>query len=233
MPAAISAVLRLSGGRSGVGEGDGPRNRRAAVHRLGRCMPRSRVCSSSECGGGARFSSLSSTAAELNNCSMAATLLWELLFLIADGVVRILVLRGESGEFCFSGRSVRLVVSLFAKGLDLLCPPVGLHFRVGAFVAGRGSCSTLLLPSERSPILVQRFRSILAGAPRWWLMRLYQGLRSSGGGGRVSGFVCASTTQPSGAKSMMNRTPRDQSVIFFFYGVLCKTVGMYCVPALI
>ena len=147
LPAAIPAVLRLSGGRSGVGEGDGPRNRRAAVHRLGRCMPRSRVCSSSECGSGARFSS-SSTAAELNNCSMAATLLWELLFLIADGVVRILVLRGESDEFCFSGCSVRLVVSLFAKGLHLLCSPAGLHFRVGAFVAGRGSCSTLAEGSD-------------------------------------------------------------------------------------
>jgi len=148
LPAAISAVLRLSGGRSGVGEGDGPRNRRTAVHRLGRCMPRSRVCSSSKCGSRARFSSSSSTAAELNNCSMAGTLLWELLFLIADGVVRILVLRGESGEFCFSGRSVRLVVSLFAKGLDLLCSPVGLHFRVGAFVAGRRSCSTLAEGSD-------------------------------------------------------------------------------------
>jgi len=123
LPAAIPAVLRLSGGRSGVGEGDGPRNRRAAVHRLGRCMPRSRVCSSSECGGGARFSSSSST--ELNNCSMAVALLWELLFLIADGVVRILVLRGESGEFCFSGRSVRLVVSLFAKGVGPSVLPRG------------------------------------------------------------------------------------------------------------
>jgi len=149
-PAAVKRGEKGDFGAEPVAGGDfgGPPPLRWSVHRLGRCMPRSRVCSSSECGSRARFSSPSSTAAELNNCSMAGTLLWELLFLIADGVVRILVLRGESGEFCFSGRSVRLVVSLFAKGLDLLCSPVGLHFRVGAFVAGRGSCSTLAEGSD-------------------------------------------------------------------------------------
>ncbi|CAO2184224.1 unnamed protein product [Urochloa humidicola] len=48
-PASSPAVLRLSGGRRGVG----PRNRRADVYRLGRGLPRSRVCSLSLSGGGA------------------------------------------------------------------------------------------------------------------------------------------------------------------------------------
>ena len=43
-PAAISPVISLSGGRLSVRERDGPVNHRAAVHRLGSVLSRSRVC---------------------------------------------------------------------------------------------------------------------------------------------------------------------------------------------
>ena len=43
-PAAISPVISLSGGRLGVGERDGPVNHRAAVHRLGSVLSKSKVC---------------------------------------------------------------------------------------------------------------------------------------------------------------------------------------------
>jgi len=46
-PAAIPPASLPSGGLRGVGGGDGLGNRRADVYRVGRCLPRSRVCSSS------------------------------------------------------------------------------------------------------------------------------------------------------------------------------------------
>jgi hypothetical protein len=44
-PAAISPASFLSDCLRVVGEGDGSGNRRAVVHRVGRRLPRSRVCS--------------------------------------------------------------------------------------------------------------------------------------------------------------------------------------------
>ncbi|KAG2539462.1 hypothetical protein PVAP13_9NG481500 [Panicum virgatum] len=97
---------------------------------------------------------------------------------------------------------MRSVVFLFALGKVPLCSPVGFFFRVGDLVAGAGSSAGPWLPPgscftsgslwrdllegwissalfARSPIRVQHFRSILAGAPGWWILRLHQGLRSS------------------------------------------------------
>ena len=56
LPAPILVILFLSGGRSGAGEGDGSSNRRVAVYRLGRFLPRPRFCTLSTVGGGARVS---------------------------------------------------------------------------------------------------------------------------------------------------------------------------------
>ena len=53
-PTAIPSAPSLSGGRSGAGEGRGPRNRCADVYSLDLCSSRSRVCSPSLLGGGAR-----------------------------------------------------------------------------------------------------------------------------------------------------------------------------------
>jgi hypothetical protein len=44
-PAAISPASFLSGRPRVIGEGDGSGNHRAVVHRVGRRLPRSRVCS--------------------------------------------------------------------------------------------------------------------------------------------------------------------------------------------
>ena len=55
LPAPIPVIL-VSGGRSGVGEGDGSSNRHSAVYRLGRFLPRPRFCTLSTVGGGARVS---------------------------------------------------------------------------------------------------------------------------------------------------------------------------------
>ncbi|CAO2041420.1 unnamed protein product [Urochloa humidicola] len=149
---------------------------------------------------------------------------------------------------------LRLVmVYLFALGLDLLCSPVGCFFRVGNFVAGSGYTAGLLLsavrgsasffsgrpvsvlleiappfpPTVRSPILFQRDKSILAGVPGWWLMRLYQSLESSGGRSGGWGFDCVSGVQLGGSEqaSETNRSPGKMNmshrvlfVIFIFLG---------------
>jgi len=88
-----------------------------------------------------------------------------------------------------------------------LCSPVGFFFWVGDLVAGAGlsdgpwlpsgSCGASFISSRlwwarpegwisstsfaRSPIRVQRLRSILVGAPGWWTLRLHHALRSSDG----------------------------------------------------
>ena len=70
---------------------------------------------------------------------------------------------------------------------------------------------------------VQRLKSILDGAPGWWVMRLYQGLGSSGGGTGILDIAGASSAQQVGVVAMRtNRTPRNLSVIFFFKVLFVK-----------
>lgn len=121
---------------------------------------------------------------------------------------------GVSGK---DGR--RLVVFyLLAMWMELLCSPGGFFFRIGEFVAGSGFTVGLrllagsssasfsfgrlvlvlledappFLSTVRSPILFQRSKYIFVGGPGWWLMRLYQGLESFGGGSGSLGFDFAS-----------------------------------------
>lgn len=135
-------------------------------------------------------------------------------------------------------------------GMELVCSPKGFFFRIGDFFAGSGFTVGLLLlvgsgstsfssgwpvlvlledappflPTVRLLILFQRARSILVGGLGWWLIRLYQGLESSGGGSGGLGFDFASGAQPSISESELlrktNKIPRSLFVIFLFFGAL-------------
>ena len=80
----------------------------------------------------------------LKFCSMVAPLLWELRFLIAAGAaVSLLLLRGDSGEVCFSGRFVSFGLLLWvglssfsAIGGRWIVPAVG-------FVSGLPAATTV------------------------------------------------------------------------------------------
>jgi len=165
LPAAISPAPLLSGGRSGVGEGGGPRNRRADVYRLGCRFPRSRFGSPSLLGGGAR-SSLPACVGRASSAGSGACCgpLRRQISFSAGGVggscisgVGAFALR-RAEVFCpllFSGgvdgvavghadvglRYVLARVHLSRLGLDFLCSPVccwgSFLFQVGmVFVDG-------------------------------------------------------------------------------------------------
>jgi len=149
---------------------------------------------------------------------------------------------------------VRLVlVFLLALGKDLVCSPVSLTYRAGDAVAGCGFPGALLhrsgdggatfissglshllvsaprsSPSIRSPILFQRFRSVLMDLG-WWLLRLNHAMESDDGGFR--GFSFDSFPAGDGLRLLlltgapewirtMNRSSRDSFVIFFSFGGL-------------
>ena len=128
----IPAAFFLSDGRFGVGEGDGPRNRRADVYNLGCSSPRARFCSWPIVGGGARvYSPAIDGGARLAE---------------SGGVIRrrIRVLsRGTDGSWIFSGggamRYVRL--SFAAKGNRIFLFPCDASF---SRVAGAASDSGFL-----------------------------------------------------------------------------------------
>jgi hypothetical protein len=163
-------------------------------------------------------------------------LLFLLLIAAAGGSAGwILLLREFSSEGSYLGLSVRWVMVLsFAKGRDLRCSSRSFLFRVGVAVAGDGLFAGLgdftpPPPTVGLLILVQRIRSVLAAAPGRWLLRLYQGLRPTGGAVGVLG-VGAFSSSLGGARSTRkkNRMLRDLLLIFTFYGVLFVIGRMYC-----
>ena len=119
---------------------------------------------------------------------------------------------------------------LLAKGKDL-CSPWGCLFLVGDSVAGGGSPSRLpalpgsgsasfpsgclalsglegsasFSPPGGSPMFVLRLKSVLVGAPGWWLLRLHQVLRSSGGGDEAPGFRSARASRLGGLSVSASR----------------------------
>ncbi|CAN6331998.1 unnamed protein product [Urochloa humidicola] len=120
-PAAIPPTSSISGRRSGAGDGGGPGNRRADVHRLGRsrsCLPtgvvgearvRSRVCLSAGVAGGAwccrggfplwlafRGGVVEATAATA--CGIMLRLLLAPMVLLSGAI-------GEFGSFCLGVRA--------------------------------------------------------------------------------------------------------------------------------
>ena len=145
------------------------------------------------------------------------------------------------------------LVFLFALGKYLVCPLVGFLFQVGDCVGGRGSTAGRPLPlgcggagsssdrlwrvrlevspscppPTRLPIFVQGFKSISVRALGWWMMRLHQDLGSVGGRFGGVGFDCAPAAPPGGSEPRwkMNRASRGFYVIFFFFEVLCVSLG--------
>ena len=77
----------------------------------------------------------------------------------------------------------------------------------------------------------QRLKSISVGALGWWMMRLHQALGSVGGRSGGFGFVCAHAGCLGRAESTkkMNMASRGFYVIFFFFEVLCVSLGRYTV----
>ena len=172
-----------------------------------------------------------------------ATFWWILFPLLFPGCGDSVRVGGASGE----DPRMRSVVFLFALGKVPLCSPVGFFFRVGDLVAGAGSSAGPWLPPggcgvsftsgsmwrdllkgwissasfARSPIRVQRFRSILAGAPGWWILRLHQGLRSSDRAVEVFGVR---DVQPGGTvQTRKNGSLRAYCVISLFHkGLVVK-----------
>ena len=82
-------------------------------------------------------------------------------------------------------------------------------------------------PPTRLPIFVQGFKSISVRALGWWMMRLHQDLGSVGGRFGGVGFDCAPAAPPgrSEPRWKMNRASRGFYVIFFFFEVLCVSLG--------
>ena len=120
LPAGIPPVSFLSDGRPAIGEGDGPRNHRAAVHRLDSYISRPIYCSSPS-GVGAtvcrRSQSIDSFCGWPEETDVELLRLLFLLLLVAggDSARRILLLQKTSGEFFRLKSSVRL-------GRVLSCP---------------------------------------------------------------------------------------------------------------
>ena len=119
MPAGIPSVLFLSAGRPAVGEGDGPRNHRAAVDRLDSYIFRPNNCSSPSGGGawfGRRPQSVDSFRVQLEEMEFEPLRLVFLLLMAGDSVSArwILFLQMISSEFSRFKSSVRLVLLLIA-----------------------------------------------------------------------------------------------------------------------
>lgn len=161
------------------------------------------------------------------------------------------VASGFGGPPIPGGEGMRVLFCSRAKGMDLMRSPRSCFFRAGGFGVGGGTPVRLSFPVGnesassssgwpglwwledltplrsfslvRLSILVQRLKSILDGAPGWWVMRLNQGMGSSGGGTGVLDIACAASAQQVGAV--------DLSVISFFFGVLFYLEhNNYCAP---
>ena len=125
MPARIPSVLFLSDGRPAVGEGDGPRNHRAAVDRLDSYISRPNNCSSLLGGGawfGRRSPSVDSFRVRLEEMEFEPLRLVFLLLMAGDSISArwILLLLMIFSEFSRFNSFVRLVLLLIADapGVD-------------------------------------------------------------------------------------------------------------------
>ena len=159
LPAPILVILFLSGGRSGAGEGDGSSNRRVAVYRLGRFLPRPRFSSSSAVDGGVRVCS-SAVAGDASSAAGDASRRRQIkvpvgglvsgrisglldFFLQRVGVFAPLpLLVDAAAAVVFGDGGLRFVlVLLLGKEWDLLCTSVSFPFWVGNCIAGCGIAS--------------------------------------------------------------------------------------------
>ena len=141
-------ILLLSGGRSGVREGDGSSNRRSAVYRLGRYLPRHRFCTSSTVGGGARVSPPVAVGGA-SSIGGDGSLRPQIKFFVGgttsdwnpgglgtnlrqfEAFVPLLFSDGAAAAGVLGVGGLRLGLVLLAKGWNLLCSFVSFPLRVG------------------------------------------------------------------------------------------------------
>ena len=242
MLAGIPPVFFLSDGRPSVREGDGPRNRCAAVNRLDSYISRPNNCSSPS-GGGAklcrRSQSVDSSCGRLEE--MESELL-RLVFLLlmagdSDSARWILVLQMISSEFARFKSSVRLgrVLSfpcewIASLGLDSMTEHVAVVLRVllGCFGSSRVEAEDdgWWVKSMRSTAEVL-FSRISCSLPVGVHLLICFG---SLGGFKILGDAWRPWRLSSSSIWRWKTTSRDLVVIYAFLRVVSAKTKTYCVP---